>query len=45
MGKAVKLRRKSLTIEPFIKLRGSIFGKIDAYRERTDEQYEEKRFD
>ncbi len=45
MGKAVKLRREPLTIEPFIEQEGSRFGKTDAYRERTDEKYEEKHFD
>ncbi len=45
MGKAVKLRRKPLTIEPSLNLEGSRFGKTDAYRERTVEKYEEKHFD
>ncbi len=45
MGKAVKLRRKPLTIEPFIELRRLDVPEKDAYRERTDKKYEEKHFD
>ncbi len=37
MGKAVKLRREPLTIEPFIELRRLEIRETDAYRERTDE--------
>ncbi len=44
MGNHVKLDAKLLTIEPFIDPIGSLFGKTDAWRERTDDKSEDKQF-